>query len=246
MTKPRVLVVEHQRNAGSGLVGERLVAHGFELCTVGPEIGIPLPNSIEGYDALIVLGGEVGPTDDDRAPWLPTTRSLLNQAVQQEVPTLGICLGAQLLVTAAGGRVTEMTDGPEVGLCTLEFTGNAALDPVFGALAGETVPAVQWHWLEAESLPEGATVLASSAACKNQVFRLGTNAWGVQFHPEALGQTAADWVEEDSESLEMLGMIDTDLVGRVRTAETELTDVWGSVADRFAGLVLGASPGAKI
>lgn len=241
MVKPRVLVVEHHLNAGAGLVGGRLRARGLDLHTVGPEAGAAVPENLAGYDALVVMGGSMGPTDDEVAPWLPRTRALLAEAVESDVPTLGICLGAQLLATATGGRVAEMPAGPEVGLCEVQIAAAAAPDPLFGALAGSTVAAVQWHWLEAETLPEDAAVLASSGACQNQVFRIGGRAWGVQFHPEALAATAQAWAEEDRGSLAQLGLAEGTLVQEVRDAEPDLTGLWGAMSDRFAEIVIGGS-----
>lgn len=234
MRSARVLVIEHQKNAGLGQLSDRLIENGLTLETVGPDTGAPVPESLEGYDALIVLGGAMGPTEDDQAPWLPATRKLLVDGVEQGVPTLGICLGAQLLATATGGHVRTMPAGPEVGLLDVGFDASAAGDPLFGDLAGTSVPAVQWHWLEADRLPESAHVLASSPACRNQAFRIGAAAWGVQFHPEALGGTAQDWVDEDRQSIHDLGLEEAVLVGDVLAAEPRLGAVWLPIADRFA------------
>jgi GMP synthase-like glutamine amidotransferase len=234
MSSARVLVIEHQKNAGLGQLSDRLIENGLTLETVGPDAGAPVPESLDGYDALIVLGGAMGPTEDDKAPWLPATRKLLVDGVELGVPTLGICLGAQLLATATGGHVRTMPQGPEVGLYDVDFTSTAAGDPLFGGLAETSVPAVQWHWLEADRLPDGAQVLASSPACRNQAFRVGAAAWGVQFHPEALGATAQDWVDEDRESLDELGLEEAAVVGDVRAAEPRLGAGWLPIADRFS------------
>ena len=244
MTEPRVLVVEHQENAGLGLFGQRLArpGSGVEVETVGPDTGRAIPGSLDGYDALIVLGGAMGPTEDDKAPWLPATRALLVEGVERGIPTLGICLGAQMLATATGGSVRNMPGGPEVGLLGIDFAPDAEEDPLFGPLAGSEVQAVQWHWLEADALPAGASLLASSPACRNQAFRLGDAAWGVQFHPEALGRTAVEWVDEDRQGFEELGLDEAVVVAEVRDAEPRLREVWGGVADRFAALVRAAAP----
>ncbi|WP_427870977.1 type 1 glutamine amidotransferase [Leucobacter luti] len=246
MTEPRVLVVEHQENAGLGLFGQRLSRpeSGVAIETVGPEAGRTIPTSLDGYDALIVLGGAMGPTEDDKAPWLPATRALLVEGVERGIPTLGICLGAQMLATATGGNVRTMPGGPEVGLLGIDVVPSAEGDPLFGPLAGRTVQAVQWHWLEADGLPAGARVLASSPACRNQAFRLGDAAWGVQFHPEALGRTAAEWVDEDREGFEVLGLDEAEVVAEVRAAEPSLAEIWGGLADRFAAVTREA-PAAR-
>lgn len=234
---PVVLVVEHQGNAGIGHFAERLRDQGLTLRTVGPATGAGLPASLDGVAGLIVLGGSMGPGDDERAPWLPAARALLAEGVARETPTLGICLGAQLLTTALGGEVRLMAGGPEVGLASVSFLGEAADDPVFGDLASGAVPTVQWHWLEAAVLPAGTQLLASNAACANQAFRVGSMAWGVQFHPEALTGTAEDWVVEEGDGLTELGLSGDAVVQTVRAAEPQLRDIWGSVAERFAALV---------
>lgn len=236
MADSRVLVVEHQGDAGLGLIGTRLQEQNVDLYVVGPDTGRPVPESLDGFDGLIVLGGSMGPTDDEQAPWLPATRSLLADAVQQQLPTLGICLGAQLLATATGGHVRTNPVGPEVGLQSVTLDPLAAEDPLLGGL-GEELPVVQWHWLEADVLPEGSSVLASSSVCRNQAYRIGARAWGLQFHPEALGDTAQDWADETAEDLKQLGLSPEQVVKDVREAEPRLRTIWQQVADRFAALL---------
>ncbi|MBL3698598.1 type 1 glutamine amidotransferase [Leucobacter luti] len=232
-----MLVVEHQGNAGLGHFAARLRGRGVILDTVGPDAGRDVPPTLDGYDGLIVLGGSMGPLDDEAAPWLPATRELLAEGVSREIPTLGICLGAQLLAAATGGSVRTAPAGPEVGLCAVDFAGADPTDPLFGGIAGSEVPVVQWHWLEAAELPAGARVLASSAACRNQAFRIGVAAWGVQFHPEALTTTAEDWVEEEGTGLDDIGLAGPEVIARVRGAEPRLSELWGEVAERFAEVV---------
>jgi GMP synthase (glutamine-hydrolysing) len=235
VTQTRVLVVEHQKDAGIGHIGERLQQLGLELDLVGPDTGNPVPTSLDGYDGLIVLGGSMGPTEDEKAPWLPATRELLSKAVDQALPTLGICLGAQLLATATGGHVRTIPAGPEVGLLSVELNENAATDPLLSGLEGH-LPVVQWHWLEADQLPPGAELLASSAACTNQAYRLGDRAWGLQFHPEALGQAARDWGLLTDDDLAGLGLDPNQVISEIEQAEPKLRETWQVIADRFAEL----------
>lgn len=217
------------------------MAHGIELHTVGPERDQPVPVSIAGYAGFVVLGGSMGPTDDEVAPWLPATRALLVEGVQLGVPTLAVCLGAQLLTTAMGGLVSEAQSGPEIGLSEVEVLDAAGGDPLFGVLEKCRVPAVQWHWLEAETLPAGATVLATNEACAHQAFRVGHVAWGVQFHPEVLASTVRNWFEQDAEAVKRLGYTGTGLIDEVRAAEPRLEQLWGGLADRFAAVVVRAA-----
>lgn len=239
-TRGRIMVVEHQADAGIGLIGERLRELGVDLSVVGPSVGTKIPESLGDFDGLIVLGGSMGPTDDEQAPWLPATRALLAEAVERDVPTLGICLGAQLLTVATGGQVRIMPQGPEIGMHAVRFTAAAAEDLLFSALSGAEVPVLQWHWLEAERLPHGAELLASSPECAHQAFRLGNRVWGVQFHPEALGDTAHEWAEDGAAELSGLSLDGVEVVNAVRAAEPQLREVWGKIAGRFAEIVRGS------
>lgn len=234
---PRVLVIEHQSNAGIGLFGERLLKEGVELDVTGPDTGKEIPESLQGYDGMIVLGGATGPLEDDKAPWLPDVRKRIEEALEQELPLLGICLGAQLLTTVVGGQVKEMPTGPELGLHTVKFDKSAQEDALFSALnhLSETeLPVIQWHYLESH-LPTGVKNYASSRRCENQAFRVATAAWGVQFHPEALASTAQDWSIEDASNLELLGLdAEKDVLTPIQESESDLRAIWAALAERFA------------
>ncbi len=93
--------------------------------------GDHLPENLDGYQALISLGGEMGALDDDVAPWLPATRALLAAAVRDRTPTLGICLGSQLLAAATGGTRRVGQDGPEIGAYLTAKRDAADDDPLF-------------------------------------------------------------------------------------------------------------------
>lgn len=236
-----VLVVEHQSDAGVGLLGERLRADGIELDVTGPDTGRPIPQSLEGYDGLIVLGGNPGPLDDDEAPWLPSARSLIAEALAQDLPMLGVCLGGQLLTTVAGGRVETMPDGPEIGLKMVQFNEEAKSDELFSALNDlpeRELPAVQWHYLESAQLAPSTVLLASNPACEHQAYRVGARAWGVQFHPEATATTVGEWIEKDPDELDRLGIdAEHDILHPVQANDTRLREAWTRLADRFADIV---------
>lgn len=252
MSGPRILVVEHQGNAGLGLMRSHLVAAGAELAIVGPDAdrsGVPVPETLTGFDALIVLGGSMGPEDDADAPWLPATRRLLADAVAAGTPTLGVCLGAQLLAVATGGSVREIPQGPEIGALPVQVgrgadgvdPGAVVQDPLLSSLDGQAPLAMQWHYLEVEELPAGATRLASSRHTINQAFRVGPAAWGVQFHPEASSASAADWVVEDADGLVRLGRDAEPIMQAARAADAALADTWGGLAARFARIAARAT-----
>ncbi|SFN89698.1 type 1 glutamine amidotransferase [Mycetocola miduiensis] len=235
-----VLVVEHESNAGVGLVGERIRAAGAALDVVGPEAGRDIPLTADGYNGVVVLGGTPGPTDDVTAEWLPRVRTLIAHCLDTEVPFLGICLGAELLAVVANGVVGPVRNGAEVGLTELALTAAAEDDPLLGGLTGQ-LRALQWHTLEVHELPPGVVSLCSSDRCPNQAFRVGATAWGLQFHLEALAATAEEWAGEDSEDLRSVGLTGSEVVARMQEHEVSLRDTWSTVADRWMSLVVSAA-----
>jgi GMP synthase (glutamine-hydrolysing) len=232
-TAPTVLVIEHEQGAGASLVGEWLRDAGVQLEVCRPYAGDAVPLRVDA-EGLLVLGGAMGALEDDVAPWLPGVRSLLRHAVAYELPTWGICLGAQLLVAALGGEVVRGPAGPEVGVVGLEIKADD--DPVFGPMP-RVAQAVQFHQDSVSRLPPGATLLASSPLYANQVFRVGTCAWGVQCHPEVTASQVADWTREESALLAAAGVNAQHVVQEVRARQSELEALWAPVARRWAALV---------
>jgi GMP synthase (glutamine-hydrolysing) len=131
----------------------------------------------------VVMGGPMGAFDDLDHPHLPAERELIAECASRDIPVLGVCLGAQLLAASLGGRVYR---GPtlEVGLGTVQLTEDGRRDPVLGP-AGPELAVLHWHQ-DTFELPDGATLLASSAQYCHQAFRVGM-AYGLQFHVEIDG-----------------------------------------------------------
>lgn len=234
----RAVVVQVAASDPPGALGEWLPAAGLGLDVIRPYDGDPVPRTVDGA-ALVVLGGEMSAYDDERAPWLPAVRDLLRAAVSDGVPTLGICLGAQLMAAACGGRV-QVGDpaGPEIGVCSVTLAPAAGEDPLLRGLP-TVVPAVQWHFDGVAQPPPGAIVLAASPSYAHQAFRLGAHAWALQWHPEVTPEMMRSWAAADDGVLAELGLRGRDVVAAVSTRQPELTATWESVVARFAGLAIG-------
>jgi GMP synthase (glutamine-hydrolysing) len=148
------------------------------------------PDELSGF---VVMGGPMNADETDRYPFLAAEVTWLRQAVAAGLPTLGICLGAQLLARSLGARVFR-NPIKEIGWHTIELLPAGLDDPLLaGSLAAETV--FHWH-ADTFNLPNGAVHLARSANCEQQIFRYGANAYGVQFHPEITLGMVGDWCQD--------------------------------------------------
>lgn len=246
---PRLAVIQHEDGCPLGLFDGWLRAAGARITVVRPYAGDPLPGAggrgargrnvidgLDGLDGLIVLGGSMSATDDDRCPWLPATRELLRAAVSRGVPTLGICLGHQLLTVACGGSVEPNPAGKQMGVVPVGYTERSSDERLFGASARQGgVGAIQWNNDIAVDLPAEATLLAAAPGGVPQVICVGDAAWGVQFHPEADERIVAAWARSEGP---VTPVEQTALAG-IAAAATDLAAAWRPVATRFADIAAG-------
>lgn len=231
MPGTRILVVQNDPSDPPARLGEWLADAGLDLDLRDAASGDRLPDDLTGVAGLVVLGGAMGAADDADARWLPAVRALLATAVARELPTLGVCLGGQLLALATGGRVGPNPDGPEFGAQLIAKRAATATDPLFKALP-ITPDVIQWHYDAVLALPAGAVLLASSPTCDVQAFRIGRLAWGLQFHIETTPQRVRDWAAHDADAL---ADVDVDrLLARSDAAHADIAEVWAPFAASFA------------
>jgi len=159
--------------------------------------------------------------------------------VRGQTPTLGVCLGAQLLAVAHAGTVEPAVAGPEIGAHLVAKRDAAERDPLFGPLP--MLPdVIQWHHDEVLELPAGAVLLAASTDYPLQAFRVGAGAWGLQFHIECDTAMVADWAASNESLLAELGTGAGEVVARADAVMADLAEVWQPFAERFAGVARGA------
>ncbi len=183
------IVLQHVSWEGPGAIAGEARARRIplEIHRMDLDARIPEPDDLSG---LIVMGGPMGVYETDRYSFIEGECGLIAEVVRRGLPVLGVCLGAQLLASALGGRVYR---GPaaEIGFGNVELTEDARQDPVFKALPA-TLPAFHWHG-DTFDLPEGAVLLAKNATYAHQAFRFGRNAYGLQFHNEVDRETWLGW-----------------------------------------------------
>jgi GMP synthase-like glutamine amidotransferase len=237
----RCLVVENDPTDGACRLGDWLAEGGLELVVVRPHAGEELPADLDGFAALVVMGGEQdaypGPDGAPGAPWFPALERLLRKAVRGRVPTLGVCLGGQLLATAHGGTVERSPAGPEIGARLVARRDVADSDPLFAGVPFAP-DVLQWHRDEITELPAGAVLLAASTHYPHQAFRLGDAAWGVQFHIECDIEMIAEWASGNLDVLAELGQDPIDLLEACDAVMGDVEEVWRPFAKRFAALAL--------
>jgi GMP synthase (glutamine-hydrolysing) len=233
----RLLVVVPHETDPPARLGDWLREAGMELDERHQGLGEPLPDSLDGYDGMVVLGGPQSALDDEAtSPELVPVRDLLRQALAADFPTLAICLGGQLLAQVGGGSVREGIDGPEVGALLVAKRDRADEDPVFGPLP-LSPDVMQFHHDEIAELPTGATLLASSPMYAHQAFRVGRHVYGVQFHIETTPEIIHEWAERDVVGVEASPW-DRETICRLSDeAHPHIEEVWAPFAGRFADLV---------
>ncbi len=237
--RPVVLVVEHEDDCSADHFEEWLAAAGVDIRVVRPYAGeslVGLANEGSPADGLLVLGGSMGANDDALHAWLPGVRRLLADAVSSGLPTLGICLGAQLLAVACGGRVEIGGNGIEAGVVDVTW-GPAARDDTLCAGLPDPLAVPSMHLDAVTELPPNACLLGGTEAYPNQVFRVGAAAWGVQFHPEVSQDSLVRWADHDAAHILAVGG-DAGVVARTMAARADEVATAGRLlATRFAETV---------
>jgi GMP synthase-like glutamine amidotransferase len=184
------LIIQNDPECPAGTLTELISSAGHEFRTLAAyreaELGVP-----DGVTGIIVLGGEMGVHETARFPYLTRVGALMREALAARTPLLGICLGGQLLAHAAGGRVSSPSPHGEKGISRVDLNEAGVRDPLFCGVE-RCFLTFQLHQ-DSFTVPPGGILLADSAACPAQAFRLGAAAYALQFHPEVDRAIVARW-----------------------------------------------------
>ncbi len=176
-----VLALQHVECEKPGLIEEALKSKGYAVDAISSFRGQPVPEGLGEACGLVVMGGPMGVYEDGRYPFLRDEMRLIQQALRQEKPVLGVCLGSQLLAAALGAKVRKGAQ-KEIGWFPIELSEPAHDDRLLGGI-DRSFTALHWHG-DVFDVPAGATALSSSRLTACQAFRYGRNAYGFLFHME--------------------------------------------------------------
>lgn len=191
MSIGRLLVIQHDVKVPLGELAPPLMAAGLQIeywKTWETPTAAPDPTD---FDGVVSLGSFSSVCDEQSHEWMGQEIRLLGLALEAQIPVLGVCFGAQILARAAGGRVFTAPE-PEMGWLEVSTNESARVDPLLGVL-GETWPVLNFNFDTFE--PPADAVLLASTTQLPQAYRLGTCAWGIQFHIEATIEILEDWID---------------------------------------------------
>lgn len=192
-----ILFVQHVDNEGPGnfkrVLDEQEIP--FQVLKTFLPVNFVLPEDCWG---VIILGGPMNVDDESEYPFLREEKDFIRELIRQEIPLLGICLGAQLIAQAAGGKVFK-ADEKEIGWYEVALSAEGKHDTLFERLP-RSFQVFQWHE-DTFSIPPQGKKLITAAGCPNQGFKVGTRCYGIQFHLEADTGMINEWLQSALEDL---------------------------------------------
>jgi GMP synthase-like glutamine amidotransferase len=218
MKKLRIHYFQHVAFEGLGSIEDWILSNGHPLTATRFFNGDRLPDTAD-FDMLIVMGGSMSVDDDDAYHWLTPEKQFIRKAVDAGKIVLGICLGSQLVSSALGSRVFRNKE-KEIGWFDIELTHEAQESKIFHDL-GSRIKTFHWHG-DTFDLPEGAILLASSAACKNQAYIYKERVLALQCHFEPTPDSLQHMIDIGREELKEGKFVQTE---EELTAEKDLFEL---------------------
>jgi GMP synthase (glutamine-hydrolysing) len=231
---PKVLVIQHTPMEALGKIADALETGGHAWQYVRVFDQRPVPSEMGAAAGLVVLGGPMGVYDDAKYPFLRDEMRLLENALKNQRPILGVCLGAQLLAAVLGARVSR-AQSQEIGWHEVTLSSAANDDRLWQGIAAPFIP-FHWHQ-DFFELPQNAISLGKSALTACQGFRYGTSAYALQFHVEVTPEVIASMLKAGAGSLERAGGRPEEITDQFATRLPPLHKTAEIVLGRWAELV---------
>jgi GMP synthase (glutamine-hydrolysing) len=225
-----VYVLQHIDCETPGIISEHIETEGFVTDSIRTFEGQPIPQSMANASGLIVMGGPMSVYDQAQFPFLLDEQRLIEKALKDDKPVLGVCLGSQLLAATLGAEVKSGAQ-KEIGWHPITLTESAATDSLWKGLPSRFT-AYHWHG-DVFELPQGAVSLASSELANCQGFRYGANAYGFLFHMEVTEKIIKNMVAEFQGELEEQRITAGSIIQKTRDYLSELQTIGGKVFQRW-------------
>lgn len=223
-----VLFLKHIDIEGPGTMAEFLDKKSIQYKVVDVSACDVLPIDPKQYRAIVILGGPMNVYEEDKYSFLKDEDELIKSALKNDIPMLGLCLGAQLIAKAVDAKVRKSPE-KEIGWFKVNLTDDGIEDPLFQGLESE-IDVFQWHG-DTFDIPDKGLHIALSKACLNQAFRYNDNVYALQFHLEVTKDMVREWL--DAYSNEIASM--SDIVNREEIiGQTEsFSDAYKNQANLF-------------
>lgn len=197
-----IIIIKHIDIEGPGTLGDFLDERKMAYRIIELGSGEELPSDLSTISAVVVLGGPMNVDEEGKHSFLAKENIFIQKVLEARIPYLGICLGSQLLAKAAGAKVVK-SPVKEIGWYRIALTDQGKADPLFKGFC-ESEAVYHWHG-DMFEIPSNGSLLATAPGCPHQALKVGSNAYGVQFHVEVTDKSIKEWCDEYSA---------TDLPGR--------------------------------
>ncbi|MFT5207130.1 MAG: GMP synthase (glutamine-hydrolyzing) [Candidatus Omnitrophota bacterium] len=237
---PKVYAIQHIAIETLGLIEQSLNAQSIKIHYIRPYLGESIPQSMLGVDGLISMGGPMGVYEQNTYPYLKDELKIMDAALKQKKPVLGICLGSQLLAHALGA---EIKAGPqkEIGWFNIHKKDIAQKDPLIKGLPNP-FKALLWHG-DIFTPPPGAVSLAHTELTQEQMFSFQNNAYGILFHLESTESILRNMVSEFQAELNEAGIEGESILNGIHQYMPTLHALAKTVFDQWASLIEGYERG---
>jgi len=222
-----IFTLQHSDEGHSGRLGATLRDQGFKIQTLRPDRGDALPLDLDEVDGLVLLGGPANVTDIDKHAWMQREVELIKAAHAAELPVIGICLGAQLIAHALGGKV-QPREKPAVGFYPMGLNAAGQVEPMLGGVPWAHQQVFSCGQ-EIAQVPPGAAVLSGTPQIKTQIFRAGIRTYGFLCHFECDRPMVDALMNECKGNMEKCGTTPSE----VRVQADQEYDRYARVSDRI-------------
>ena len=232
---PRVLVLQHADPEHPGLILDSLRHVGAQVETIRTDLAQTTPTTLENYAGLIIMGGPQSVYEEDKYPYLRAEKQLAKEAIDNNIPLLGVCLGSQVIADVLGSGV-HPGPAPELGWKPVKRAPEAANNPILSALP-ETFTPLHWHG-DIYDLPKGATPIGSSEMTATQGFSYNQNVYALLFHLEMTEAQITQMATQFPEDIRRANLEPSALLDETPARAEALREAAINVFGRWSNLLL--------